>query len=304
MKKIYKDEYPIREIVCDDTIGTGIRLLSIVDEPAIEMMGVAFNKEGITKDYQFKTQDDKQIIVGPAMIPDFKILRKDDNGDYYYNIFKKETILKLVQKFNSSGTNRRVNIDHSNEMVDGYIMENWIVEDPYYDKSKLYGFNVPVGTWMVSIKIDNKKFWKEQVKDLGKFGFSIEGIMGERPLEYSIEKDMEYFIDNLDDNEINEILTSFKKWRSSPDSSNVNKILYNDETFEMVIEFDGGERYTYYSVDFDLFRDIFEGNASCVSDDTSGLGRWWVGKTPSVGAAVYKLLVVKGIPYTSGGSLK
>ena len=37
-------------------------------------------------------------------------------------------------------------------MVDGYIMEDWIVEDDYYDKSRHYGFDVPVGTWMVSIR--------------------------------------------------------------------------------------------------------------------------------------------------------
>jgi hypothetical protein len=305
MKKIYKDEYPVREIVCDDTNGTGIRLLSIVEEPAIEMMGVAFSKEGITKDFQFKAQEDKQIIVGPAMIPDIKILRKDENGEMYYNVFRKETILKLVQKFNSSGTNRRVNVDHSSKMVDGYIMENWIVEDPYYDKSRMYGLNVPVGTWMVSIKVDDKEFWKTDVKELGKFGFSIEGVMGEKPLEYtSVEYTMEDIIDELDEEEIDEILTSFKKWRSSPDSSNVDKILYNDETFEMVLKFNDGSKYTYFGVDFELFRDIFEGNAVCRTSGESRWGSWEVGKSPSVGAAVYTYLVENNVPYVRGGSLK
>jgi hypothetical protein len=305
MKKIYKDEYPVREIVCDDTNGTGIRLLSIVEEPAIEMMGVAFSKEGITKDFQFKAQEDKQIIVGPAMIPDIKILRKDENGEMYYNVFRKETILKLVQKFNSSGTNRRVNVDHSSKMVDGYIMENWIVEDPYYDKSRMYGLNVPVGTWMVSIKVDDKEFWKTDVKELGKFGFSIEGVMGEKPLEYTlVEYTIEEIIDELDEEEIDEILTSFKKWRSSPDSSNVDKILYNDETFEMVLKFNDGSKYTYFGVDFELFRDIFEGNAVCRTSGESRWGSWEVGKSPSVGAAVYTYLVENNVPYVRGGSLK
>lgn len=305
MKKKFKDsDYPVLEIVCDDTERTGIRLLSIVDEPAIEMMGVAFNKDGATKDYQFKAQEDKQIIIGPGMIPNKKILRKDENGDYYYNIFKPDTIVKLVQKFNSQGTNRKINVDHSNKMVDAYIMENWIIEDTYYDKSRMYGFNCPVGTWMVSIKVEDKEFWKKEVKELGKFGFSIEGVMGERPLEYSKVMTFEDHIDNLNEDEMNEILAEFKKWRSSPDSSNVDKIMYNDETYELVIKFNDGEIYTYTSVDFDMFKDVFQGNASCVSDDESGQGRWWVGKTPSVGAAVYKILTVGGVPYTRGGSLK
>jgi hypothetical protein len=305
MKKQFKDaDYPIYEIVCDDTERTGIRLLSIVDEPAIEMMGVAFSIDTSMKDYQFKAQEDKQMIIGPGMIPNKKILRKDDNGSFYYNVFKAETILKLVQKFNSQGTNRKINVDHSNKMVDAYIMENWIVEDTYYDKSRMYGFNVPVGTWMVSIKIEDKEFWNKEVKELGKFGFSIEGVMGEKPLEYSKVMTFEDHIDNLNDDEIEDILIEFKKWRSSPDSSNVSKIMYNDETFELVIQFEGGDKYTYFQVDFDLFRDIWEGNASCVTDDTSGEGRWWVGKTPSVGAAVYQKLIVAGIPYTKGGSLR
>lgn len=309
-KKKYKD-YPILEIVCDDS-HDGIRLLSLVSEPAIETMGVAFSETGINKalEFEFKVQKEKQLIIGPGMIPDLKILRTDEDGNYYYNIFKKETIKKLVDKFNSKGTNRRINIDHTNKMVNAYITESWIVEDTYYDKSRLYGFEVPVGTWMVCVKVEDTDFWNTEVKELGKFGFSIEGMMGQKPLEYRMERfideelSIEEVIDELSDDEINEILLEFKKWRSSPDSSNVNKIMYNDETFEMVIEFDGGAKYTYTSVDFDLFRDIFEGNASCVTDDESGQGRWWVGKTPSVGAAVYKLLVVKGVPYSKGGSLK
>lgn len=184
MKK-FEEELKVFEIVCDDTNKTGIRLLSLVDEPAVEIKGVCFSNKGvIKKDYQFKANEDKQVIVGPAMIPDIKILRKDEEGNKYYVVFKKETIYKLVQKFNAFGSNRRINIDHSNKIVDAYIMENWIVEDEYYDKSRMYGFNVPVGTWMVAIKVEDKKFWQTEVKDLGKFGFSIEGLMAEKPMEY------------------------------------------------------------------------------------------------------------------------
>lgn len=304
MKKKFKDaEYPIFEIVCDDTEQSGIRLLSLVDDPAIEMMGVAFDRNGASKDYQFKAQEDKQIIIGPAMVPNKKILRKDSEGAYYYNIFKAETILKLVQKFNSQGTNRRVNVDHSNKLVDGYIMENWIVEDPYYDKSKVYGFNLPVGTWMVSIKIEDKKFWQTQVKELGKFGFSIEGVMGEKPLEYS-NFSAEDYIDNLSDDEIMEIMKEFKTWRARPDSSNVDRIMYNDESMELVLKFNSGDIYTYSNVDFSLFSDIFQGNGICRTSGENQWGSWEVGKSPSVGAAVYEKLVEAGISYRAGGSLK
>lgn len=96
----------------------------------------------------------------------------------------------------------------------------------------------------------------------------------------------------------------FKKWRSDPSSSNVDKIMYNDETEEMVIKFNDGSYYTYFGVDFNLFRNIFEGNGVCRTEGSNQWGEWWVGKSPSVGAAVYELLVEAGIPYRQGGSLR
>jgi hypothetical protein len=35
--------------------------------------------------------------------------------------------------------------------------------------------NLPVGTWMVSMKIDNDEVWKEYIKEGKVRGFSIEG---------------------------------------------------------------------------------------------------------------------------------
>lgn len=99
-------------------------------------------------------------------------------------------------------------------------------------------------------------------------------------------------------------LQEFKKWRSDPQSSNVDKIMYNDETNEMVIKFNDGSYYTYFGVDFALFQDIFQGNGICRTEGSNQWGEWWVGKSPSVGAAVYELLVEAGIPYMRGGSLK
>lgn len=93
-----------------------------------------------------------------------------------------------------------------------------------------------------------------------------------------------------------------KKWRSSPDSSNVKKILYQDETKEMVIQFNSGDIYTYYDVDFALFQEIFNGAGICRTEGSNRWGSWFIGKTPSVGAAVNQLL--DGTRYSRGGSLK
>jgi hypothetical protein len=208
MKKKYNDaELPIYEIVIDDDDNSGIRFVSIVGEPAIETMGMAFKKDHTPQLLELSAKQDKQIIVGPAMIPNKKILRKDDDGNKYMVVFTKDTIAQMVQKFNSVGTNRRINIDHTKQMVDAYIMENWIVEDPYYDKSRMYGFDVPVGTWMISVKVEDPEFWKDEVKANGKYGFSIEGMMSQKPMNMNNIND---YIDGLTESEILNLFESIK----------------------------------------------------------------------------------------------
>lgn len=98
--------------------------------------------------------------------------------------------------------------------------------------------------------------------------------------------------------------SSFKKWRSNPESSNVDKIMFNDEINELVIKFNDGSIYTYNGVDFNIFREIFEGNGICKTEGSNRWGEWYVGKTPSVGAAVYEILVNGGYDYKKGGSLR
>ena len=93
-----------------------------------------------------------------------------------------------------------------------------------------------------------------------------------------------------------------KKWRGTPDSSNVKKILYQDETSEMTIQFHSGNIYTYYEIDFALFQEVLNGAGICRTEGENRWGSWFVGKTPSVGAAVNQLL--DGVRYKRGGSLK
>lgn len=143
--------------------------------------------ESNIEEMKFATNKDKQIIAGPIMIPDYNIYRKDADGEYYIN-FSKETIKQLTDKFFKNNNNRAINLDHTNQMVQGYIQEHWIIEDSMYDKSKYYGFNLPVGTSFVVVKIENEQFWNQEVKDMGKYGFSIEGVLGKKLMKYAAEK--------------------------------------------------------------------------------------------------------------------
>jgi hypothetical protein len=60
-----------------------------------------------------------------------------------------------------------------------YITESWISEDPAKDKSSIYGFDLPAGTWFVQMKVDDPKVW-ELVKQNNLSGFSVEGLFKEK----------------------------------------------------------------------------------------------------------------------------
>lgn len=294
IKKIDQDKLPTYEIVIDEFDETGISLISLVEDPAIMVKGMAFNNNSMMSFKQ--VDDDKQIIIGPALIPDMKIYREDDKFGQYYVTFSKETIAKMVEKFNKYGSNRKINIDHSNMMVDAFIIEDWLTEDLVYDKSRKYGIEVPVGTYMIMVKIEDKEFWQNEVKDNGKFGFSIEGMLGQQLVSLSKEAT----IDDLTEEDLFQIFSEL----FIADSSNVDRVKYFEEDRRLVVKFNDGSYYTYFDLDEDVFNSIIEGDAVCKTSGQNEFGEWEVGKTPSVGAAIWKYLIDKNVRYEQGGSLR
>lgn len=293
IKKIDPDKLPVYEIVVDEYDETGISLISLVEDPAIMVKGMAFNNSSMMS---FKEVADKQVIVGPALIPDMRIYREDEKFGKYYVVFSKETIEKMVEKFNKYGSNRKINIDHSNMMVDAFIVEDWIVEDTVYDKSRKYGIEVPVGTYMIMVKIEDKKFWNDEVKGNGKFGFSIEGMLGQQLVSLS----KEFTIDDLTEEDLIHLFSEV----FIADSSNVDRVKYFEDERKLVVKFNDGSFYTYFDIDEKVFFSIIEGDATCRTEGENEFGEWFVGKSPSVGAAIWKYLIDKGVDYQPGGSFR
>lgn len=126
--------------------------------------------------FSFKMQDEEErIIVGPAMVPNKLILRKDEMGNPYHVYFSTKTIKELAEKFFKYQNQNRTDIDHDDNVQESNtIVESWIVENPEMDKSNYLGFNVPEGTWMVSYKINDEKTWR-MIKEGKIKGFSVAG---------------------------------------------------------------------------------------------------------------------------------
>jgi hypothetical protein len=164
------------DVYIDDTETTGVEMISLVKKPAIMEDFIAMS-DNQTEQYKqvILSEDDKQIITGPALIPDIEIIRKDEDGNPFYIKYSKETIEKIAQKFAKFRGNYQVNKDHKKEKMaeETFIYESWITGEN--DKALELGFDVPAGTWMVSLKVENSDLWN-QIKS-GKYkGFSIEGL--------------------------------------------------------------------------------------------------------------------------------
>ena len=126
---------------------------------------------------RFSAVKEEQIILGPAMIPDMKIYRVDEKtGDEYEVYFSSETIKKCRNKFAKKSGNLSININHTEDMAPAYIVESWLIEDPKTDKCVKYGYDLPKGTWMIAVKVEDPKFW-QFVKAEDLTSFSIEGFL-------------------------------------------------------------------------------------------------------------------------------
>lgn len=149
----------------------GLDFVSIVDDPAIEVKGLAFSNQ---KQYFFN--EFKQIIAGPVMIPDKLIYRRDEKTGFEYNVFASaEDIEEIYEAFISSSKENKINVDHKEVSKSSYIKSSWIIEDSDNDKSNMYGFKLPVGTLFFEVKVKDKaEFLK--LKEAGKTSFSIEGF--------------------------------------------------------------------------------------------------------------------------------
>ena len=167
----------------------GVFANSLVAAGAIERDFVAFHKE-----HQFAAvNDEKMIVAGPMLIPNKKILRLKEDGSSYYVYFSPQTIEKLSRKFMKQKLTDQITLEHGNKTSGIYMIESWIVEHPTKDKSNLYGFTLPRGTWFALYSVaDNPKVW-ERVKS-GEFnGFSIEALLTHQKsdLKLALEKNIE-----------------------------------------------------------------------------------------------------------------
>lgn len=119
--------------------------------------------------------EEEQIVVGPALIPGIEIMRKDPKTkEIYFVKFSESVVRKTAEKFMKELRNRDTNIQHTDKEAGSYVMESWVIDNPEDKANTFYGFELPVGTWMVAMRVQDPKTWN-MVKEGELTGFSIEG---------------------------------------------------------------------------------------------------------------------------------
>ena len=172
------EELDIIELFIDEENDlNGIEAISIVEHPAIEEDFYAFNEQG--KLELAKVDDEKRILMGAALIPNKKIYRNNGTEEYFI-FFSESTVRRASELFLSKGKQNNSTLEHQVELQGMSVVESWIIEDDVKDKSRKYNLNMPVGTWMVSVKVNNDEIWEEFVKTKRVKGFSIEGFFSDK----------------------------------------------------------------------------------------------------------------------------
>lgn len=187
----------IIELVLDENEqDTGVYAVSVVEDPAIEENFIKLSKQKM----ELATVDgEKKILMGPALIPNKQIYRQNEKHGEFYIYFSEDTIRLASEMFFRNSKQNNATYEHEKEIDGMTVVESWLIEDPAKDKSAIYGFDLPKGTWMISMKVNNSDVWAK-VKAGEVKGFSIEGYFADKLDLASVrtmEEEREYLIEQI-----------------------------------------------------------------------------------------------------------
>lgn len=170
----------------------GVNIISLVEFPAVERNFIQLSKE-----VKLSLNEEKRELLGVALIPDFPIYRRDEQGEYYIT-FNAESIRKIAIDFYKKLNVNMADVEHSHDMEDGITYFQSMILDKENGICPTAFKDLPDGTWIVGCKIDNDSVW-EAVKSGAIKGFSIDGYFHAEPEKQEEKPEEKSTIDNLDD---------------------------------------------------------------------------------------------------------
>ena len=150
--------------------------ISMVTEPAIESDFVFFSKDKDIVKEAFSS-DEKHMVYGAVLRPDFPIYRYDGENEYYLE-FTSESIERMARDYMMNYRQGNVTIQHEEYANEVFMVESWIKQDMDKDKSVSVGLDksLPIGTWFCGFYVNNNDIW-ERIKSKELKGFSVEAMI-------------------------------------------------------------------------------------------------------------------------------
>lgn len=182
----------IELVINEEDSLSGIDAVSVVQNPAIQENFIALKRHEVTLK---EIDEEKRLLMGAALIPNKHIYRRNEKDEEYYIYFSEKTVRKASELFLMRSNQNNATYEHKDKLNGMSVVESWIIEDEQHDKSKKYGFDLPVGTWMISMKVNNDEVWND-VKEGKVKGFSIEGYFADK-LEMSVQDENEVLLEAI-----------------------------------------------------------------------------------------------------------
>ena len=150
--------------------------ISMVTESAIESDFVFLSKDKAIVKEAF-SNDEKHMVYGAVLRPDFPIYRNDGENEYYLE-FTSESIERMARDYMMNYRQGNVTIQHEEYANEVFMVESWIKQDMDKDKSVSVGLDksLPIGTWFCGFYVNNNDVW-ERIKSGELKGFSVEAMI-------------------------------------------------------------------------------------------------------------------------------
>lgn len=149
--------------------------------------------------------------MGAALVPNRPIYRKSKEDEEYYIFFNRNTVEKASQMFFVNGNQSSSTLEHKYKLEGMTVVESWIIENKDKDKSAHYGMDLPEGTWMVSMKVNDDDIWENYIKTKKVRGFSIEAFMSERATQRPKDKTIDEKLAEMENQEAEFMMSEVKE---------------------------------------------------------------------------------------------
>lgn len=195
-----------------------VTAVSLVESPAVDSTFIYLGKQKPI----FLESNEKHLIYGCALRPDYPIYRRYGEEEFYVT-FTKDCIERLSQNFLKDSFQTNWTTDHKDFVENLSVVESWIKTDMEKDKSIALGLDpeLPEGTWFIGCKCDNEEVWN-RVKN-GEFsGFSIEAFITLDEIKLQ-KQDMDSKFEQIEVNESfwTKIATIIKEALKTPETPDV-----------------------------------------------------------------------------------